>query len=94
VDTCPLAEKVVGCQEPKKAAASDALWFLPVQEAFSFCSANCHLCRLLFVESRNQDGSRRSCCLVYFIQLITNVKTFIASTLYYNFLKESIKDIE
>ena len=32
---------------------------LPIPEAVSFCSPHSHLCRLLSVESRNEDGSRR-----------------------------------
>ena len=32
MDTSPLAGKVPGCQEPKKGAASEALWLLPVPE--------------------------------------------------------------
>jgi hypothetical protein len=56
VDTSPLAGKVPGCLEPKKGAASEALWLLPVPEAVSFCSPHSHLCRLLLAESRNQDN--------------------------------------
>jgi hypothetical protein len=41
----------------EKGAASEALWLLPVPEAVSFCSTHSHLCRLLLVESRIQDGS-------------------------------------
>jgi hypothetical protein len=59
VDTYSLARKVAGCLEPKKGAAWEALWLLPVPEAVSFCSSHSHLCRLLLVESWNQDGSCR-----------------------------------
>jgi hypothetical protein len=59
VDTYSLAGKVPGCLEPKKGAASEALWLLPVPEAVSFCSSHSHLCTLASVESRNQDVSRR-----------------------------------
>ena len=51
--------KVPGCLDPEKAAASEALWLPPVPEAVSFCSPHSHLCRLVSVESWNQDISRR-----------------------------------
>jgi hypothetical protein len=40
-------------------AASETLWLPPVPEAISFCSPHSHLCRLVSVESRNQDVSCR-----------------------------------
>jgi hypothetical protein len=36
---------VPGYLEPKKGAASEALWLLPVPEAVSFCIPHYHLCR-------------------------------------------------
>jgi hypothetical protein len=59
VDISPLAVKVPGCLEPKMGSATEALWYLPVPEAISFCSPHSHLCRLVLVGSRNEDGSRR-----------------------------------
>jgi hypothetical protein len=44
----------------RKGAASEALLLPPAPEAVYFCSAQSHLCRLLSVESCNQDDSRRS----------------------------------
>jgi hypothetical protein len=58
-DTSPLAGKVSGCLEPKRGAASEALWLPPVSEAVSFCSPHSHLCKLVSVQSQNQDVSRR-----------------------------------
>ena len=58
-DTYPLAGMVPGCLEPKKGAASEALWLLRVPEAVSFCSPHSYLCRLVLVESGNQDVSGR-----------------------------------
>jgi hypothetical protein len=57
VDSSPLAEKVPRCLEPKSGSASEALCLPPVPEAVSFCSPHSHLCRLMLVGSRNQDGS-------------------------------------
>ena len=54
-DPYPLARKVASCLGPKKGAALEALWFLPVSEAFSFCIPYSHLCRILSVWSRNED---------------------------------------
>ena len=51
----PLSGKVSGCLEPEKGPASEALWLPPVPEAVSFCSPHSHLCRILLLESRNQD---------------------------------------
>jgi hypothetical protein len=59
VDTYPLAGKVPGCLEHEKGAASEVLWLLPVPEAVSFCSPHSHLCRVVLVESRNQDVPSR-----------------------------------
>jgi hypothetical protein len=59
VDTYPPAGKVPGCLEPKKGAASEALWLPPVPEAVSFCSPHSHLCKLVLLESQNQDVSCR-----------------------------------
>jgi hypothetical protein len=56
-DTSPLAGKVPGCLEPKTGTVPEALWLLPVQEAVSFCSPHSHLCRLVSVESGNQNVS-------------------------------------
>ena len=58
-DTYPLAGKVPNYLEPEKVAASEALWLPPVPETVSFCSPHSHLCRLILVESWNQDVSRR-----------------------------------
>jgi hypothetical protein len=55
----PLAGKVPGCLEPEKGSASEALWLLPVPEAVSFCNPHSHLCRLVSVESGNQDASSK-----------------------------------
>ena len=63
-DTYPLAGRVPGCLEPEKGAASEALWLPPVPEAVSFCSPHFHLCRLVSVESQNQDVSRRCSGLI------------------------------
>jgi hypothetical protein len=57
-EACPLAKKVARCLEPKNGTASEALWLLPVPDAVTFCSPHSHLCRLLWVESQNQEGSR------------------------------------
>jgi hypothetical protein len=54
-DTRPLAGWVAGCLEPEKGATSEALWLLPIPEAASLRSPHFHLCRLLSVESQNQD---------------------------------------
>ena len=58
-DTYPLAGEVPGCLEPEKGAPSEALWLLPVPEAVRFCTPQSPLCRLVSVESGNQDVSRR-----------------------------------
>ena len=42
-----------------KRGCSEALWLPPVPEAVSFCSPHSHLCRLVLVESGNQDVSHR-----------------------------------
>jgi hypothetical protein len=47
------------CPEPEKGPASEALWLLPVPEAVSFYSPYSHLCRLVLMESGNQDVSCR-----------------------------------
>jgi hypothetical protein len=65
VDNYPLAGKVPECLEPERGAPLEALWLLPVSDAVSFCNAHSHLCRLLSVESQNQDGSRRSSVHLY-----------------------------
>jgi hypothetical protein len=57
--TSPLAGKEPGCLEPETVSASETLWLSPVSEAVSFCSPLSHLCRLVLVVSRNQDGSRK-----------------------------------
>ena len=57
--TYPLAGKVSGCLEPEKGAASEALWLPPVPEPISFCIPHSHLCRLVSVESGNQDVSHK-----------------------------------
>jgi hypothetical protein len=57
VDTSPLTGKVPSCLETEKGAAFEALWLPPVPEAVSFCSPHSHLCRLVLVESGNQDVS-------------------------------------
>jgi hypothetical protein len=44
----------------RKVRCLTALWLSLVPEALRVCSAHSHLCRLLLVASRNQDGSRRS----------------------------------
>jgi hypothetical protein len=59
LDTSPLAGKVLRCLEPEKGAASEALWLLPVPETVSFCSPHSRLHRVVFMESGNQDVSRR-----------------------------------
>jgi hypothetical protein len=51
----PLAGKVASCLGPEKWDALEALWLLPVPEAFSFCILYSHLCRILSAGSRNQD---------------------------------------
>ena len=50
-----LARKVASCLGPEKGAALEALWLLPVPEAFSFCIPYSHLCRIHSAGSRNQD---------------------------------------
>ena len=50
-----MAGKVLGCLEQEKGGASEALWLPPVPEAVSFCGLHSHLCRLVLVESGNQD---------------------------------------
>jgi hypothetical protein len=59
MDTFPLAGKLARCLEREKGSASISLWLLPVPETVSFCSPHSHLCRLVLVESRNQDFSQR-----------------------------------
>jgi hypothetical protein len=54
-----LAGKVPRCLEPETGTVSESLWLLPVPEAVSFCSPHSHLCRLVLVESGNQDVSHR-----------------------------------
>jgi hypothetical protein len=54
-DPYPLARKVASCLGPKKGAALEALWLLPVPEAFSFCIPYSHVCRILSAGSWNQD---------------------------------------
>jgi hypothetical protein len=63
LDTSPLAEKVPGCLEPETGTVSEALLVLPVPEAVSFCSPHSHLCRLVSVESGNQDQDTSMCTL-------------------------------
>jgi hypothetical protein len=58
-NTSPLAGKVPRCLEPEKGAASEALSLPPLPEAVNFCSPHSHLCRLVLVESGNQDVSHR-----------------------------------
>ena len=45
--------------EARNRACLEALWFLPVPEAVSFCSPQSHLCRLVLAGSRKQDVSGR-----------------------------------
>ena len=54
-DPYPLAGKVASCLGPEKRAALEALWLLPVPEAFSFCIPYSHLCIILSAGSQNQD---------------------------------------
>jgi hypothetical protein len=58
-DTSPLARKVPRCLEPETGTVSEALWLPPDPENISFCSPHSHLCRLVLVESWNQDVSCR-----------------------------------
>jgi hypothetical protein len=60
-ETSPLAGTVLRCLEPKMWSASESPWLLPVSESVSFCSPQFYLCRLVLVESRNQEGSPRCC---------------------------------
>jgi hypothetical protein len=46
-ETSPLAGKVPRYLEPETGSASEAVWLLPVSEAFSFCSPHSHLHRLV-----------------------------------------------
>jgi hypothetical protein len=55
VDTCPLAGEVVGCLEPEKAAASEALWLLPIPETVSFCVHTLTCADYFSEESRNPE---------------------------------------
>jgi hypothetical protein len=59
-DTCTLGGKVVGCLEPEKGAASEALWLPPVPEAVSFCVHTLTCADYFLAESQNQDGCSRS----------------------------------
>jgi hypothetical protein len=58
-DPYPRAGKVARCLArclgPEKGAALEALWLLPVPEAFSFCIPYSHLCRIHSAGSWNQD---------------------------------------
>jgi hypothetical protein len=48
---------VPGCLETETRSASEALCFLPVPEAVSFCSPHSHFRRLVLAGSGNQDVS-------------------------------------
>jgi hypothetical protein len=60
-DTSPLAGKVPGCLEPEMGSVPEALWLPLEPEAVSFCSPHSPLHRLVYAESRTQDGSPRCC---------------------------------
>jgi hypothetical protein len=55
VNNCTLAGQVIGCLEPEKGAASEALWLPPVPEAVSFCVHTLTCADYFSVESQNQD---------------------------------------
>ena len=50
-----LSWKVAGYLRPEKGAALEALWLLPVPEAFRLCIPHSHLCQILLAGSQNQD---------------------------------------
>ena len=54
-DPYPLTGKVARCVGLEKRAALEALWLLPLPEAFSLCIPHSHLCQILLAGSQNQD---------------------------------------